>query len=163
MSTTLPHLQGLVFTTRDRPIRTQRGWSAAPVRHGVSMLALRAALHARHPFPRRPMMAGPTRDLTPWSAPTGSRTASPRRERSGGIDGSKIFGRLDCRAALRAIERGGYVSYRVFFADRATATRAGYRPCADCMPDAYRAWKDGQGGPSTPPSCALVDAGPASI
>ncbi|HEY2508683.1 MAG TPA: 2OG-Fe(II) oxygenase [Streptosporangiaceae bacterium] len=37
-STTLPHLQGLVFTTRDRPIRTQRGWSAAPVRHGVSVL-----------------------------------------------------------------------------------------------------------------------------
>ena len=37
-STTLPHLHGLVFTTRDRPLRTQRGWSAAPVRHGVSML-----------------------------------------------------------------------------------------------------------------------------
>jgi hypothetical protein len=35
---TLPHLQGLVFTTRDRPIATQRGWSAAPVRHGVSTL-----------------------------------------------------------------------------------------------------------------------------
>ena len=33
---TLPHLQGLVFTTRDRPLRTVRGWSAAPVRHGVS-------------------------------------------------------------------------------------------------------------------------------
>jgi uncharacterized protein len=37
-STTLPHLQGLVFTTRDRPLRTRRGWSAAPVRHGVSVL-----------------------------------------------------------------------------------------------------------------------------
>jgi uncharacterized protein len=37
-STTLPYLQGLVFTTRDRPLRTQRGWSAAPVRHGVSVL-----------------------------------------------------------------------------------------------------------------------------
>ena len=37
-SATLPHLQGLVFTTRDRPIRTQRGWSAAPVRHGVSVV-----------------------------------------------------------------------------------------------------------------------------
>jgi hypothetical protein len=35
-SLTLPHLQGMVFTTRDRPLRTQRGWSAAPVRHGVS-------------------------------------------------------------------------------------------------------------------------------
>ena len=37
-STTLPYLRGLVFTTRDRPLRTQRGWSAAPIRHGVSVL-----------------------------------------------------------------------------------------------------------------------------
>lgn len=37
-SITLPYLRGLVFTTRDRPLRTQRGWSAAPVRHGVSVL-----------------------------------------------------------------------------------------------------------------------------
>ena len=37
-STTLPYLQGMVFTTRDRPIPTQRGWSAVPVRHGVSVL-----------------------------------------------------------------------------------------------------------------------------
>jgi uncharacterized protein len=37
-STTLPYLQGMVFTTRDRPVPTQRGWSAAPVRHGVSVL-----------------------------------------------------------------------------------------------------------------------------
>jgi uncharacterized protein len=35
---TLPRHQGLVFTTRDRPVRSQRGWSAAPVRHGVSVL-----------------------------------------------------------------------------------------------------------------------------
>ena len=32
----VPHRHGLVFTTRDRPVRSQRGWSAAPVRHGVS-------------------------------------------------------------------------------------------------------------------------------
>lgn len=38
ISITLPHLHGMVFTTRDRLIRTQRGWSAAPIRHGVSML-----------------------------------------------------------------------------------------------------------------------------
>jgi uncharacterized protein len=35
-SLTLPYLQGMIFTTRDRPLPTQRGWSAAPVRHGVS-------------------------------------------------------------------------------------------------------------------------------
>ena len=34
--TTLPQGQGLIFTTRDRPVESARGWSAAPVRHGVS-------------------------------------------------------------------------------------------------------------------------------
>lgn len=33
---TLPQGQGYVFTTRDRPVKSSRGWSAAPVRHGVS-------------------------------------------------------------------------------------------------------------------------------
>ena len=37
-ATLIPHGHGLVFTTRDRPLRTQRGWSAAPIRHGVSVL-----------------------------------------------------------------------------------------------------------------------------
>lgn len=27
---------GLIFATRDRPVRNSRGWSAAPLRHGVS-------------------------------------------------------------------------------------------------------------------------------
>jgi len=35
-ATLIPHGHGYVFTTRDRPIASQRGWSAAPVRHGVS-------------------------------------------------------------------------------------------------------------------------------
>lgn len=35
-STLLGQGQALVFTTRDRPVRSARGWSAAPVRHGVS-------------------------------------------------------------------------------------------------------------------------------
>ena len=61
----------------------------------------------------------------------------------GGHRGTKIFGRLDCPTALRAIARGGYVRHRVFFADTETARKAGYRPCAVCMPDAYREWKDG--------------------
>jgi uncharacterized protein len=29
---------GLVFTTRERPVPSRRGWSAAPMRHGVSVL-----------------------------------------------------------------------------------------------------------------------------
>jgi hypothetical protein len=34
----IPQGHGLLFTTRDRPVRSQRGWSAAPVRHGVSVI-----------------------------------------------------------------------------------------------------------------------------
>ena len=37
-ATLLPHGQGYVFTTRDRPVHSARGWSAAPVRHGVSVI-----------------------------------------------------------------------------------------------------------------------------
>jgi hypothetical protein len=35
-ATVLPQGHGLIFTTRDRPVRGVRGWAAAPVRHGVS-------------------------------------------------------------------------------------------------------------------------------
>ncbi|MFW5417917.1 2OG-Fe(II) oxygenase [Nocardiopsis sp. CNT-189] len=34
----LPQGHGYLFTTRDRPVRSKRGWSAAPVRHGVSAI-----------------------------------------------------------------------------------------------------------------------------
>ncbi|MGH8972020.1 MAG: 2OG-Fe(II) oxygenase [Acidimicrobiia bacterium] len=37
-STLIGQGQALVFTTRDRPVRTQRGWSNGPMRHGVSVL-----------------------------------------------------------------------------------------------------------------------------
>jgi len=37
-ATLIPAGCGLVFTTRDRPVKTSRGWSAAPVRHGVSVV-----------------------------------------------------------------------------------------------------------------------------
>ena len=62
----------------------------------------------------------------------------------GGLGGhrrSRIYGRLDCRAAARAISRGGYVADRVFFADEESAIAAGYRPCAVCMKVEYEAWK----------------------
>jgi uncharacterized protein len=35
-ASTIPQGHGLVFTTRDRPVRSQRGWSNCPLRHGVS-------------------------------------------------------------------------------------------------------------------------------
>ena len=37
-ATLIPHGHGLAFTTRDRPVQSARGWSAAPVRHGVSVI-----------------------------------------------------------------------------------------------------------------------------
>src|SRR4051794_4202003 len=39
----------------------------------------------------------------------------------GGHRGGRGYGRMDCRAALRAIANGGYVRHRVFFADEAAA------------------------------------------
>lgn len=60
----------------------------------------------------------------------------------GGHRKLKIYGRLDCPSALRYIEKGQYVKYRVFFVDEKTAIAAGYRPCAKCMPDEYKKWKE---------------------
>ncbi|MFC4114941.1 Ada metal-binding domain-containing protein [Nonomuraea zeae] len=59
----------------------------------------------------------------------------------GGHRKARLYGRLDCPSALRAIARGGYVRHRVFFADAGTALAAGYRPCAVCLPEAYRSWR----------------------
>lgn len=61
--------------------------------------------------------------------------------RWGGHRRLRIYGRLDCPSALRALTRGGYVTNRVFFPDEATAVAAGYRPCGTCCPTEYRRWK----------------------
>jgi hypothetical protein len=37
-ATQLPHGHGYLFTTRDRPVPSARGWSAAAVRHGLSVV-----------------------------------------------------------------------------------------------------------------------------
>ncbi|BCO35536.1 proline hydroxylase [Mycobacterium heckeshornense] len=37
-ATQLPQGHGYVFTTKDRPVQSTRGWSAAPVRHGLSVV-----------------------------------------------------------------------------------------------------------------------------
>jgi hypothetical protein len=64
----------------------------------------------------------------------------------GGNRKQKIYGRLDCPSALRAIKRGGpfghYVKHRVFFHSEEDAIRAGYRPCHSCMLSEHQAWKD---------------------
>jgi len=74
----------------------------------------------------------------------GRHYASGVKGQWGGHRWAKIYGRLDCPSALRAIARSAYVRHRVFFADEATAIAAGYRPCGACCPDRYRAWKAAQ-------------------
>ena len=70
---------------------------------------------------------------------------SSARGALGGHLRSRLYGRLDCPAALRAIARGGYVKNRVFFADEKTAVSAGFRPCAVCLPESYARWKAAKG------------------
>lgn len=77
------------------------------------------------------MLIGP--DRTPHE--------SPKPGTFGGHRATRIYGRLDCPSALRAIAKGGYITHRVFFADEVTAVAAGYRPCARCLPERYRCWK----------------------
>jgi hypothetical protein len=81
-----------------------------------------------------------------WSLVDGD--GRPYRSSSAGTMGghrrSRVYGRLDCPSAQRALARGGYAPRRVFFADAATAVAAGYRPCAVCLPDAYATWKAGR-------------------
>ena len=67
--------------------------------------------------------------------------SSARPGTLGGHRRTRIYGRLDCPSALRAIARGGYVRDRVFFADENTAIAAGFRPCAVCLPEAYARWR----------------------
>jgi methylphosphotriester-DNA--protein-cysteine methyltransferase len=74
----------------------------------------------------------------------GRAVASPRPGTLGGHRGGRIYGRLDCPSALRAVARGGYVAQRVFFAGEASAVAAGYRPCAVCMPREYARWRVAQ-------------------
>lgn len=62
----------------------------------------------------------------------------------GGNKKLKIYGRLDCPSAKRWIDKGKYISNRVFFENEEVAINAGYRPCAICMPDEYKEWKNSQ-------------------
>lgn len=63
----------------------------------------------------------------------------------GGHRRGRLYGRLDCPSALRALARGPhYARQRVFFADESAAVAAGYRPCAVCLPARYREWRAGR-------------------
>jgi hypothetical protein len=92
----------------------------------------------------RPQILGATVSAMPTAYrlthPDGSVVESDVPGLLGGNRRLKIYGRLDCASALRALSRG-YTKRRVFFADEAAAIAAGYRPCAVCMPAEYRRWK----------------------
>lgn len=59
-----------------------------------------------------------------------------RKIQLGGNKPGKIFGLLSCKSGKR-MKR----SNRVFFQNAAVAIKAGYRPCAHCMPHEYQLWK----------------------
>ncbi len=72
---------------------------------------------------------------------------SPEKGTLGGNRSTKVYGRMDCPAALRALSldsRDVYIKNRVFFPDEATALAAGFRPCGACLRERYKQWKDGQ-------------------
>ena len=76
----------------------------------------------------------------------------------GGNGRAKIYGRLDCGSALRALTMGAtYAKHRVFFPDEANARAAGYRPCGNCMRTEYAAWKARQSSRSPRPLYREVD------
>ncbi|WP_026414496.1 Ada metal-binding domain-containing protein [Actinomadura oligospora] len=86
------------------------------------------------------LLLGP--DARPYRSPAPGMLGGHRRTR--------LYGRLDCPSALRALARGHYAKHRVFFADEATAIAAGYRPCAVCLPARYTRWKATRGNDVTP-------------
>ncbi len=83
--------------------------------------------------------------MTWWlTGADGQRYESDTPGTLGGYRPRRIYGRLDCPSALRAIRKGGYVNHRVFFADAGAAVAAGYRPCGNCLRDDHAAWKAAQ-------------------
>ncbi|MCB0352980.1 MAG: hypothetical protein KDD64_05620 [Bdellovibrionales bacterium] len=58
----------------------------------------------------------------------------------GGHKGLHIYGTLSCKSGKRM-----KVENRVFFANEQEAQDLGFRPCGNCMGEAYAKWKkDGQ-------------------
>jgi methylphosphotriester-DNA--protein-cysteine methyltransferase len=57
----------------------------------------------------------------------------------GGYKKGKIYGTLRCGSGKRMKKEN-----RVFFKDEEDAVFHGYRPCAHCMPEKYKHWKNAQ-------------------
>ena len=69
-------------------------------------------------------------------------------EEKGTLGGNRetgVYGKMDCSAALRALNmdsRDHYIKNRVFFKDEATALAAGFRPCGRCLREQYKQYKE---------------------
>ncbi|TRX59902.1 metal-binding protein [Fulvivirga sp. M361] len=50
----------------------------------------------------------------------------------------KIYGSLGCRSGKRLKREN-----RVFFTDQEEALKYGYRPCAHCLRETYKRWRNG--------------------
>lgn len=75
-------------------------------------------------------------------AADGATFESPTPGTLGGNRRERIYGRLTCGSARRALGRG-YEAIRVFFADEDAAIAAGFRPCGSCMRERYGEWRRG--------------------
>lgn len=92
--------------------------------------------------PSNPFHALPMSKRYQLTAPDGSSYESDLPGELGGNSRDKIYGRLDCSSAIRALPMG-YARHRVFFKDEAAAIAAGYRPCGNCLKPRYQNWKAG--------------------
>jgi hypothetical protein len=54
----------------------------------------------------------------------------------GGYEKGEIYGLLTCKSGMRM-----KITNRVFFKNEQEALAMGYRPCGNCLPAKYQAWK----------------------
>ena len=90
-SITIPHGHGLVFTTRDRPVHSARGWSAAPVRHGVSTVRSGRHLTLALVFHDAALvLGGATRESVPGTGQPVQRAGQAEVRRERGLEPGEV-------------------------------------------------------------------------
>src|SRR5262249_10697640 len=123
----------------------EEGWQ--PLRLSVGHMAKTRAARARVPRELQPDCAsGATGLKRTWRliGPDGKPYERDVPGALGGHSGGRIYGRVNCPAALRALARGGYVSRRGFFFDEGQAPGPRYPPCGACMPGRDVHWERGE-------------------
>ena len=146
------HQCDLAYSQIERLVQPRR----AAVRAASRSPASRCGSSAAAPAPPASSRSSTTEVPYRLLGPDGQEHTSEHPGTLGGHRRSRIYGRLDCPAALRAIANGGpYPKHRVFFASEADAISAGYRPCASCLPaNTPLATSDGKVPTPEPPPAA---------